>query len=75
MELAAKDDKVAQCPACRQDYDESSIVFDAPPPEVLAAEEQRREEGRRRGFGRRQRDGRLVGYHDPRAERGGDRGG
>jgi len=42
MELAAKDDKVAQCPACRQDYDESSIVFDAPPPEVLAAEEQRK---------------------------------
>ncbi|ACO70426.1 predicted protein, partial [Micromonas commoda] len=26
MELAAKDDKVAQCPACRQDYDESSIT-------------------------------------------------
>ena len=42
MELAAKDDKVAQCPACRQDYDESSIQFDAPPPEVLAAEEQRK---------------------------------
>ena len=46
MELAAKDDKVAQCPACRQDYDESSIARRAAP--VLAGGAAQ-EEGRRGG--------------------------
>jgi len=35
MELAAKDDGKGRCPACRTEYDEDSISFDAPPAEEL----------------------------------------
>jgi len=38
MEQANAADKVGQCPACRAEYDERSIRFDAPSEEDLAAE-------------------------------------
>lgn len=42
MEQANAADKVGQCPACRAEYDERSIRFDAPSEEDLAAESRRR---------------------------------
>lgn len=41
MEQANAADKVGRCPACRAEYDERSIRFDAPSEEDLAAESRR----------------------------------
>ncbi|ABO98678.1 predicted protein, partial [Ostreococcus lucimarinus CCE9901] len=41
MELASKDDAKGRCPACRTEYDEDAISFDAVPEEELAANAQR----------------------------------
>ena len=41
MELASKDDAKGRCPACRTEYDEDAISFDAVPEEELAANAKR----------------------------------
>jgi len=45
MELAAKDDGKGRCPACRTEYDEDSITFDAPPIEELNAGTRKKKDG------------------------------
>lgn len=43
MEQANALDKIGKCPACRAEYDESSIRFDAPSEEELLAETRRKD--------------------------------
>ena len=46
MELASKDDAKGKCPACRTEYDEDSISFDAPPEEELTAQRSKKRDGK-----------------------------
>jgi CCR4-NOT transcription complex subunit 4 len=46
MELASKDDAKGKCPACRTEYDEDSISFDAPPEEELTAQKSKKRDGK-----------------------------
>lgn len=66
MELAAKDDAKGRCPACRTEYDESTIRFDEPPPPEAPATKQPAPGGKSR---RSSRDG------NPGASRGAEHGG